>query len=461
MRIFRPQSLQLQLTVRLGLLFLTATAIAISALLFETGRVADELGEENLIERAESLARFVVKGPSGDYVLNLPDEMAAFYASPAQTSVFAIRDDRGEVIAASGADIVTLVKERPLAGDEPHFFRLESFGPARHDYYGLDLMVENAGGPLSVSVAQSGETDALLHAMLREFVFDVAWIIPLFVAATLLVGVLAVRSGLHPLRQLSAQAAKIEPSAISLRLPTQDLPTEVVPLVAAVNRALDRLEQGFALQRQFTANAAHELRTPLAIISGALETIEGDGELAKLRQDVARMNRLVEQLLRVARLDSVALDISADIDLAAIATEVVEHMVPRAIAQDRSIALVGADRPLPIKGNRYAIGDALRNLIENAIAHTPPHTEVLVEVSQVGEVSVADHGPGVRPENREHLFDRFWRAKGSPGTGAGLGLAIVKETMKAHGGEVVVSDAPGGGAVFTLLFPNPVEARSP
>lgn len=461
MSVIRPQSLQLQLTFRLGLLFLAATTIAVGALLYETGRVADELGEENLIERAEVLARFVVKGPSGEYVLNPPEDMVAFYYAPAQTSVFVIRDGRGDVIAASGAEFETLIKDRPLAGDEPRFFRLESFGPARQDYYGLDLKLESAGGPLSVSVAQSGETDALLHAMLREFVFDVAWIIPIFVAATLLVAILAIRTGLRPLRQVSAQAAKIDPGAISVRLPIQKLPSEVVPLVEAVNRAFDRLEQGFAVQRRFTADAAHELRTPLTIITGALDGIEGDGELAKLRKDVARMNRLVDQLLRVARLDSVALDVSSDIDLTAIAFEAVEYLAPLAISQERSIALLGADRPVLVKGNRHAVEDALRNLIENAIVHTPPHTEILVEVTEDAKVSIADQGRGVRPEDRERLFDRFWRAKGSPGNGAGLGLAIVKETMKAHGGEVVVDDAPGSGALFTLLFPRPAEAPHP
>lgn len=453
----RTQSLQFQLMLRLGLLFLVATGIAVSALLHETSQVADELGEENLIERAETLAQFVNKGPNGDYAFNPPADMAAFYAAPALTSVFVIRDRRGEVIAASGSEIKMLIADRPLADDnEPRFFRLESFGQVSQDYYGLDLKVESSAGPLWATVAQSGDTDALLHAMLREFVFDVAWIIPVFIAATLLVGVFAIRAGLKPLRQVSAQAARIEPREISLRLPIQKLPDEIRPLIETVNRALDRLEKGFVLQRQFTANAAHELRTPLTIITGALDAIEGNGEFAALWQDVARMNRLVEQLLRVARLDSVVLDLSSDVDLTTVSSTVVEYMAPLAIAQDRSLALVGAQQPVYIKGSQYTIEDALRNLIENAITHTPPHSEVLVEVSQDREIKVVDQGKGVDPENRQHLFERFWRGKGAPGTGAGLGLAIVKETMKAHGGEVAVIDTPGG-CTFTLRFPQPDE----
>jgi signal transduction histidine kinase len=317
------------------------------------------------------------------------------------------------------------------------------------------MRFESGAGPVSVTVARVTDTDALIHTMLREFAIDVAWIVPVFVGATLLVGILAIRSGLEPLRRASAKAATIEPSALSVRLPEQDLPSEVLPLVAAVNRALDRLERGFAMQRQFTANAAHELRTPLAIITGALDGIEGNDELDQLRQDVARMNRLVDQLLRVARLDAMALDVSSEVDLGALAAEEAALMAPLAIAQERSIAVVGAEEPTIIKGNRHAIEDAIRNLIENAIRHTPRNTEVVVEVDAKGSVSVSDHGRGVCPEERPHIFERFWRGKETRGTGAGLGLAIVKEIMGAHGGDVLVSNPPSGGARFTLSFQRP------
>ena len=340
----------------------------------------------------------------------------------------------------------------PLLAQQPSYFNLERFGRAEQNYYGFTKKIDSRIGPLSVTVARAADANEFVHSVLREFVFDIAWIIPIVVGATLLIGVLGIRRGLRPLRQASERAAAIDPGSISVRLPEQDLPVEVRPLVEAMNRALDRLERGFAVQREFTANAAHELRTPLSIVTAGLEQLGGNGEVEKLREDVARMNRLVEQLLRVARLDAVALGTLDTVDLSTVAADVVVYMAPLAISQGRSIAVLGTERPAHVKGNRHAIEDAIRNLVENAVAHAPPSTEVVITVDPAGSISVADHGAGVRPEDRDRIFDRFWRGLGESGSGAGLGLAIVREIMKAHQGSVQVEDNPGGGAVFKLLF---------
>ena len=164
------------------------------------------------------------------------------------------------------------------------------------------------------------------------------------------------------------------------------------------------------------------------------------------------MNRLVEQLLCVARLDSVVLDRSSPVDLRQLAEEVVGAMAHLALAAGRTIALTGADHPVIVVGNDAAITDALRNLIENALVHTPPGTEVVVEVDPKGAISVQDSGPGIPAEDRQRIFERFWRGKGVRTDGAGLGLAIVMEIVRAHGASVTVSNRIPRGARFDVRF---------
>jgi len=146
------------------------------------------------------------------------------------------------------------------------------------------------------------------------------------------------------------------------------------------------------------------------------------------------------------------LDVTGVADLNEVGSSVVATMAPWALARDRTIAFKGFRDPVLVKGNRHAIGDAIRNLVENAVLHSPAWSEVLVRTSPDGRVSVADRGPGITPADQERIFDRFWRGKGVQFEGAGLGLAIVKEIMNAHGGTVSIENRSPDGAVFALHF---------
>jgi two-component system, OmpR family, sensor histidine kinase TctE len=450
MKPIRLRSLQLRLAVQLAILYAVATAVAAAILIYQAYDTAETLGERDLNLRAADLAHHAVPGPNGPR-LDLPPQLAAAYGSGG-ADIFAVRAPDGSIVAAAPPSFGEIAAKWPLPSDEPSYFSLRDFGPASQAYHGLSITIDSPAGPVAVAVARATGANVLASALLREFITDVAWVVPLLVVVTVGVGILVIRRGLEPVREISEIAARIGPAATHIRLSEKNLPAEITPLVAAVNRALDRLEQGFAVQRKFTANAAHELRTPLAIVTAMLDAMEGNGELVKLKADVARMNRIVEQLLRVARLDAIALDVSGTVDLRDVAAEVVETLAPWALAQDRTVAFAGPDRPVPIQGNKHAIGDAIRNLVENAVMHSPPRSEVTVSVAEAGRVSVLDRGPGVPSEQQELIFERFWRGKTTASNGAGLGLAIVREIMNAHRGSIRVEKRPAGGASFTLCF---------
>ena len=443
------RSLQVRLALSLAAVYVVATAIAVGALLYQAYASADALSKEDLNRRAKHLAALTSVAETGKPSIDLPEWLAALYRSGA--FLYAVSDAGNSLIASSTSEAGDLLARLPVPADGPAYFRLRSFGGDRKDYFGLTMRLESRAGALTVMIARSADDDALVSSLLREFVLNLAWLVPVMIGATLAMGVLAIRRGLRPLRDVSASAAAIDPGAMSARLPEENVASEIRPLVAAVNDALSRLEKGFAVQRQFTADAAHQLRTPLSILTAGLERLADHQGVDKLRNDVARMNRLVEQLLRVARLDAVALDVSHTVDLSAVARDVVADLAPFALRHERLLAAQGSE-PVLVRGNRHAIEDAVRNLVENAIAYAPPNTEVVVSADPQGSISVADRGPGIRDEDRTRIFDRFWRARGTPGQGAGLGLAIVNEIMKAHRGSVDIGDNPGGGAVFTLTF---------
>jgi two-component system, OmpR family, sensor histidine kinase TctE len=337
------RSLQVRLAIRLAALYVAATAIAVGILVYQAYQTAASLNDRELSLRAADLARYVVVDPNGTVHLDLPPALAASYKAAGDADIFAVRGDK--LLAASPSRFGEIAVKWPAATDEPSYFHLQDFDSAGRDYYGLTIEESSAAGPLSVSVARAASADVLVHSLLREFVFDVGWVVPLLVSVTLIVGALAIQSAFRPIAEISQLAAAIGPGATSIRLPAKNLPSEITPLVAAVNHALDRLERGFDIQRRFTANAAHELRTPLAIVTAALDVIDDSNEITKIKSDVARMNRLVDQLLRVARLDAVALDVSDPVDLNEVAADTIATMAPWSLARKRSIALHADPNP--------------------------------------------------------------------------------------------------------------------
>ncbi len=215
---------------------------------------------------------------------------------------------------------------------------------------------------------------------------------------------------------------------------------------------LDRLDEGLRQQREFNANAAHQLRTPLAVLGANIDTMNDSAVAAKLRHDVEVMSRIVTQLLLVARLETLNVRLDERVDLCLTARQAAENLGPIAISTNKTLEVEEPAAPVFIRGNGFVVNIAISNLIENALNHSPPGQAVRICVTPGPSVEIADSGPGIPAEFREKIFERFWRGEASK-EGAGLGLAIVRRIMHALNGTVSVADAHGGGAQFTLQFP--------
>ena len=291
--------------------------------------------------------------------------------------------------------------------------------------------------------------DVIIDDIVAEFLRRVGWITLPILLVLLAIDIIIFRRALLPLAQASERARSISPARTDIRLPLEDIPREVLPLVESINQALDRLEHGFNVQREFIADAAHELRTPLSVLRTRIDTLADRTATQALRQDIEGISRVINQLLDVAELDTYVVAPGERVDLHRLCGEVVEFIAPLALVQGKDIALSSASGPVWVKGDHEMLYRAVRNLVENAVNHTPKGTTVEIVVDASGEVSVLDNGPGIRPDQHELIFQRFWRADRRR-VGAGLGLAIVQRIAQAHGGMVTGENRTGGGARFAL-----------
>ena len=202
----------------------------------------------------------------------------------------------------------------------------------------------------------------------------------------------------------------------------------------------------------FAADVAHELRTPLAVLRAHLDSLDDGDANFQMIQDVDQITRIVEQVLAKSRIEAIEVGPGDTADLAEVSSSMAAYLAPLVIREGRSIEVVGAENPVIINGNAFALEQALRNLVENAIKYSARGSTITIEVSQTPSIRVIDRGRGVPFDEREMIFERFHRADRRSG-GSGLGLSIVRRVAEAHGGKVSIEDAPGGGSVFVLNFP--------
>ena len=438
-------SLWLRLIVGLVSVSLLAVATASAVLYVRFKAKNTQFHEQTLRNQAGLISDFVKKAAPG------PIELPAYVteAFKANSGRYAVVDRNGQLLAASPG--VT----RPIAAINvttlKDFFVLQP-ADEQPPFYGLSVRTPYGDESVWVQVAFH-PGNIVYDSVLEEFVQDIAWIWIPFVVILLLVNLLVARIGLAPLRMAANQAAAIGPGAASMRLTESGLPRDVHALVAAVNRGLDRLETAFDAQKRFIADAAHELRTPVTVLKAHVAILPKFEGHAQLVDEIGSLQRLVNQLLDVARLDVLQLGADNVADLTSVATEVASHLGPTAIDNGRSIEVVAPDEPVRIRGASDYLFRALRNIVENALRYTPEGTTVSIVVANPPAIRVIDRGPGVPASQRHAIFRRFWQGDREANKGgAGLGMDIAARTVVAHGGVMSVEDAPEGGAVFTMQF---------
>ena len=273
----------------------------------------------------------------------------------------------------------------------------------------------------------------------------------LVVGGTMLAGVLFLLFLLiRSLRRLARVAQSLDPQAPSHRLPEKGLPIEILPMVRAINQMIARMDKANEEQAFFLAAAAHELRTPLAVLRARLESLPDGASKDELKQDLRRMSGLVDQLLRLMSVRNKPAP-SSTVDLVSVAKEVVAERAPLVIKKGVQIDLDTEERSSPVRGDKRLLAVALANLVDNALSFSESGQTLRVKVGRERNITVFDQGPGVPSAELESIFHPF--SKNPPNRrGNGLGLAITRAIMALHGGSVSAANRKSGGARFALQF---------
>lgn len=361
---------------------------------------------------------------------------------------FRVLDETGQVVASSEADRRSLLAGRHVS-EQPGFFGVVQFED--RDFFVSAWLREVHGRPYVVQLARSDRFELLARQAVTPTITDTVALLGSFsVVIFALAGALAVRSVLGPIRIAEQAARNVGGRNLAARLPEDQMPAEIKPLVEAFNGVLERLERTFQEQERFIANAAHELKTPLALARTRVEAgLDSEQERNQLLHDLDTMGRQVQQLLQLAQMaDPQSLRRSV-VRPAEVAREVLDHLAFKAHRSNITLHLEETKVNREIEADPGALFVMLKNLVENALDFSPPGTDVKVQLSMTG-ISVQDHGPGVAAEHRAKIFERFWRAPGQTRGGSGLGLALVREIALAHHWTVSCDETPGGGALFTV-----------
>lgn len=409
------------------------------------------LRREKVQEQVAAVALALSADVQGQLSLTLPPKLERMFSEHPEAYAFRVSTADGRVLFERNGRLIPVAPVTPEA-----LASLDGMTTSASAALGRTLAAAQkiliGGQPYLVTFAAAADPARLTFGVyLDELLGHVVLPLVPFAVLLTLVNVWTVRRSLAPLVGAAASARRVGLTQAVEPLPVAGLPLEVRALVEATNEALGRLKEALDHERAFNAEAAHALRTPLAILSARLADLPGDA-LAPLRDDVAALTRLVNQMLASAQAEALTIGADQSCDLAVVGRELVARMAPFAIRQGRRLAFEGGG-PVIVRGDADAIAHAARNLVENALRHAPKGSEVTIGVEAGGILSVTDCGPGIPDAQKGLAVTRFWRAAPHDGQGSGLGLPIADRIAKAHGGSLRIEDRPGGGARVVLAMP--------
>ncbi|HMJ92001.1 MAG TPA: heavy metal sensor histidine kinase [Candidatus Acidoferrum sp.] len=366
------------------------------------------------------------------------------------------------VIETSGMDEATPPANSPL-WHKTHTALARRWNPRENSFYRLISSLHQLDGkPYEIQLAIDVSTT---EGILRQYARKIVIVLLCGAVASAFIGLVMVRLSLRPLARITDAVQRTSAAQLHERIAGRNWPTELAMLACAFDDMLARLEDSFTRLTQFSADLAHELRTPVNNIRGQSEvTLSRTRDATEYREALAsnieeteRLTRIIESLLFLARSEHAGNELTlSDLDAQTEVRSVVEYVEPMAAEKTVSTTVTGTAR---IRADSSLLRRALSNLLLNAIRHTPSHGRIIVHVSEsdnLVRISVSDSGCGIAAEHLPKIFDRFYRADpsrtGNP-TNAGLGLAIVKSIAELHHGTVTVESEIGRGSVFTLSFP--------
>jgi two-component system sensor histidine kinase TctE len=450
-----------RLLISLYLLWLISTIVGY----FATINYANQPYDLVLLQRAHAIADQLRLGSGHeqlDVVPPLPDG-----SDPGMPDrvVYTVTDAEGRKLAGNGNTLRPLSYRRGRTG--PLFSNGEREGQKTRM---VSLIYTSNGQLLQLHVSETTQQrQALIRGILANIVIP-ELLLTLIALAVVWYGL---KQGLRPLERLRHEVLNRKRDDLSL-IDGSKAPTEVRPLLDAVNDLLQRLKQMMAVQQRFVADAAHQLRTPFAGLKTQSELALRTDDPQQIRHALQHIHtstehgiRLVNQLLALARNEPGAQGTAnfTAIELNQLAQQCTVNWVQMALEKDIDIGFEGAQDTVAIQGDANALIEMLNNLIDNAIRYTPAGGHITVRVgssAKGAELSVEDNGPGIEPQHRERVFERFYRILGSGESGSGLGLAIVAEVAKRHSATIKLeSGSDSRGTLVSVRFPFPPHPPTP